>query len=45
MLYYSDLSKNNTITIYGGEPSEKTSLGYDIAWYITTGIKWVVDLF
>lgn len=45
MVYFSELSVNDAMAIYGGKPSDDTSLGYDIAWYITAGVKWVVDLF
>ena len=39
------LSVNEMIELYGGAPSPETSLAYDIAWYVTTGVNWVVDLF
>ncbi|MGL5272323.1 MAG: hypothetical protein ACRC8J_02415 [Phocaeicola sp.] len=45
MVYFSELSVNEAMVIYGGEPTKDTSFGYDIAWYITSGVKWVVDLF
>lgn len=45
MKYFSELSVNDAMMLYGGAPSEDTSFGYDLAWYITTGVKWVVDLF
>lgn len=45
MVYFNNLSQNDAMTIYGGVPSTETSFGYDIAWGITTAVKWVVDLF
>lgn len=41
----TELSVNEMIELYGGKPTSETSLAYDIAWYVTTGVKWVVDLF
>lgn len=45
MKLYNELSINDMIELYGGAPSTETSLAYDIVWYVTTGVKWVVDLF
>lgn len=45
MKLYNELSINEMIELYGGAPSTETSLAYDIVWYVTAGVKWVVDLF
>ena len=45
MKLYNELSINEMIELYGGAPSTETSLAYDIVLYVTTGVKWVVDLF
>lgn len=41
----TELSANEMTNLDGGKPGPDTSLAYDAAWYVTTVVKSVVDLF
>lgn len=39
------LSKDECMTINGGQPDENTSFAYDCSYYISAACKWVSNLF
>ncbi|MDB9438317.1 hypothetical protein PN450_16275 [Dolichospermum lemmermannii CS-548] len=44
--YLQELTEDSFInSIFGGKPTPETSFAYDVAWAVTKGVKWVVDLF
>lgn len=39
------LSIKECCLIYGGKPSNETSLAYDVAYWVTAGVKKIYNLF
>lgn len=40
-----ELTINESMSIYGGRPTLKTSFFYDVGWFIGAGIRKVENLF